>query len=192
MSAIPLLQARLLSKLRSPYIIQHYDSFTDQQEVLNIVMEFASGGTVYHVTRAQQGRLLAEDRIWKWLIQSLLALDYIHRKRIVHRDIKSLNLFLDAGDNIKMGDFGIARTLGDGTDVLRTIVGTCGAVSTCAQPPLPSCRPEPARVQAVLPVAGAVRGQAVQREDRHLGARRVAGARSRRVSPLRVRGRGSS
>lgn len=86
-------------------------------------MEYASGGTIYHAARGTGGRL-PEERVWKYLIQALLGLDYIHQKRIVHRDIKSLNLFLDASDCVKIGDFGIARCLSDGTDMLRTIVGT--------------------------------------------------------------------
>ena len=41
--------------------------------------------------------------MWRYLIQSLLGLSHIHGKKIIHRDIKALNLFLDAGDNIKVG-----------------------------------------------------------------------------------------
>ena len=114
----------MLSHLEHPFIIRHLDSFTTADEVLHILMEFAAGGTVYHAARSPTQPRMPEDRVWKHAIQNLLGLRYIHGKRIVHRDIKSLNLFLDGNDNIKIGDFGIARTLGDGTDLLRTIVGT--------------------------------------------------------------------
>ena len=40
--------------------------------------------------------------MWRYLFQSLLGLSHIHGKKIIHRDIKALNLFLDAGDNIKV------------------------------------------------------------------------------------------
>ena len=114
----------MLSQLNHPFIIRHHDSFTSSDDVLHILMDFASGGTLYHAARnTEQGRL-PEDRIWKHAIQILLGLRYIHGRRIIHRDIKSLNLFLDGHDNVKIGDFGIARALGDGTDMLRTIVGT--------------------------------------------------------------------
>jgi serine/threonine protein kinase len=92
--------------------------------VLHIVMDYAAGGTVYHAVRGSPRTPLSEDRIWKHAIQLLLGLSYIHGKRIVHRDIKSLILFFDAADDVKIGDFGIARVLGDGTDMLRTIIGT--------------------------------------------------------------------
>lgn len=106
-------------------------------------MELASAGTLFHL---RNGPRLAEDRIWKYCIQMLVALDYIHSKKIIHRDIKTLNLMLDGDDNVKLGvlttavsmprirgetklfsptgDFGIARSQSSGTNMLRTLVGT--------------------------------------------------------------------
>jgi len=40
--------------------------------------------------------------VWKYLIQAVIGLSHIHSKKIIHRDIKALNLFLDANDNIKV------------------------------------------------------------------------------------------
>lgn len=40
--------------------------------------------------------------MWKYFIQALLGLQYIHSKKIIHRDIKSLNLFIDHNDNVKV------------------------------------------------------------------------------------------
>lgn len=45
---------------------------------------------------------MPEDLVWKFAIQSILALHYIHSKKIIHRDMKSLNLFLDDKENIKV------------------------------------------------------------------------------------------
>lgn len=52
--------------------------------------------------QASRGKGLPEDAVWRYLIQCLLGLNHIHGKKIIHRDIKALNLFLDAGDNIKV------------------------------------------------------------------------------------------
>ncbi len=49
------------------------------------------------------GAGLPEPRVWKYFIQALLGLQYIHSRKIIHRDIKSLNLFLDHNDNVKVG-----------------------------------------------------------------------------------------
>lgn len=71
-----------------------------EEGVLNILMEYASGGTVHHV---RQSGCLGESRIWKYCIQLLQAVAYIHSQRIIHRDIKTLNVFLDEHDNVKLG-----------------------------------------------------------------------------------------
>jgi NIMA (never in mitosis gene a)-related kinase len=41
----------------------------------------------------------------------LLGLSYIHAKKILHRDIKSMNMFLSGGNNIRIGDLGVAKLL---------------------------------------------------------------------------------
>jgi NIMA (never in mitosis gene a)-related kinase len=45
---------------------------------------------------------LPELTVWKFLIQTLLGLQHIHGRKIIHRDMKALNLFLDSSDNIKV------------------------------------------------------------------------------------------
>lgn len=56
-------------------------------------------------------RYFHEDRIWKYLVQLVEGLNYIHSKRILHRDMKSQNVFLDRHGNVKIGDFGLGRSL---------------------------------------------------------------------------------
>ena len=114
----------MLSQLDHPFIIRHFDSFLGSDDLLHIIMDYAAGGTIYHAVRNSEKAPLGERRIWKFAVQLLMGVSYIHSKRIIHRDIKSLNLFLDGKDDVKIGDFGIARALGDGTDMLRTIIGT--------------------------------------------------------------------
>ncbi len=67
----------------------------------------ASNGVTAHSISASQeqgtaGAGLPEPQVWKYFIQALLGLQYIHSKRIIHRDIKSLNLFIDHNDNVKV------------------------------------------------------------------------------------------
>ncbi|GMH36230.1 hypothetical protein BSKO_04098 [Bryopsis sp. KO-2023] len=117
-------EARILSQLNHPHIVRHYDSFVDTKEQkLNIFMEYAAGGTIHHLL-AKRGKRIDESHCWRYFLQCLLALDHIHSKKIIHRDMKSLNVFLDSNNDVKIGDFGIARSLSNNSNFARTIVGT--------------------------------------------------------------------
>ncbi|PNG99474.1 Serine/threonine-protein kinase Nek1, partial [Tetrabaena socialis] len=54
----------------------------------------------------------------------LLGLNHMHSKKILHRDIKTLNVFLDEELNVKLGDMGVAKILSTNTNFAKTIVGT--------------------------------------------------------------------
>ena len=88
-------EAQVLAALDNRYIIQYCDSFVDEDQ-LNIVMEFASAGNLNDVIERGKlsGTQLSENAIWRYLIQLMLGLQHIHNKKIVHRDIKTLNIFL--------------------------------------------------------------------------------------------------
>jgi serine/threonine protein kinase len=53
-------------------------------------------------------------------LRQLIALEYIHSKRVVHRDIKPENVFIDVDGHIVLGDFGLARKLGAGQDTISS------------------------------------------------------------------------
>lgn len=57
------------------------------------------------------GKMLAEQSIWKFFIEMCLGLQYLHAKKILHRDIKTINMFLTRENKIKIGDLGVAKLL---------------------------------------------------------------------------------
>lgn len=71
---------------------------------------------------------LEEDFVWKMLIQMTSALKECHRRKngkaVLHRDLKPANIFLDSDNNVKLGDFGLARVLHHETSFAKTFVGT--------------------------------------------------------------------
>lgn len=67
--------------------------------------------------------MLEEDQVVEWLIEILIAVQYMHKSRILHRDLKARNIFLKA-NKVKIGDFGISRILVGTMDVANTFTGT--------------------------------------------------------------------
>lgn len=70
------------------------------------------------------GKHLRESQIWKFFIEMCLGMQYLHANRILHRDIKTINMFLAKEDKIKIGDLGVARELNQTANMAHTVVGT--------------------------------------------------------------------
>ncbi|MEW5302088.1 MAG: hypothetical protein WDW36_004898 [Sanguina aurantia] len=115
-------EVRVLSSLESDFIIKYYDSFLERGK-LCIITEYAGNGNLHDYIKREK-QCLPEDLIWKLYIQILLGLNHMHSKKILHRDIKTLNVFLDDNLNVKLGDMGVAKILSSNTNFAKTIVGT--------------------------------------------------------------------
>ena len=68
-------------------------------------------------------RLYKEDTVWKFFIQICLGLNYLHSQNILHRDLKSPNVFMDAKYRLQLGDLGVAKYLGS-DPATQTQIGT--------------------------------------------------------------------
>ncbi|XP_033713413.1 serine/threonine-protein kinase Nek1 isoform X7 [Tursiops truncatus] len=87
-------------------------------------MDYCEGGDLFKRINAQKGILFQEDQILDWFVQICLALKHVHDRKILHRDIKSQNIFLTKDGTIQLGDFGIARVLNSTVELVRTCIGT--------------------------------------------------------------------
>ena len=122
-----LAEAQLLSKLKHPNIIAYKESFLDpRSEYLCIVTAYAEEGDLFtHIRNARElARPFAERQVLDWVAQIALALDHIHALRVMHRDLKTQNIFLGRGGVVKLGDFGISRVLERTDDFATTVAGT--------------------------------------------------------------------
>jgi non-specific serine/threonine protein kinase/NIMA (never in mitosis gene a)-related kinase len=116
-------EVKLLQKLRHANIVAYKDSYIDRDQFLCIVMVNCEGGDMYSKIKAVKGKKFTEAQILEWFAQILLALLYLHDKRILHRDLKTQNIFLK-NSKIRLGDFGIAKVLDGTRDFANTCIGT--------------------------------------------------------------------
>ncbi|KAM7111400.1 serine/threonine-protein kinase Nek5 [Molossus nigricans] len=114
----------LLAKMKHPNIVTFFSSFQEDTRLF-IVMEYCDGGDLMKRINRQRGVLFSEDQILSWFVQISLGLKHIHDRKILHRDIKTQNIFLsENGVVAKLGDFGIARVLNNSMELAQTCVGT--------------------------------------------------------------------
>lgn len=125
-------EAKILELLNHPNIIKFHEVYKTRRGKLCIVMEYADAGDLNQLIKDRRARLkegdttvfLQEDEIFDIFTQICLALNHVHEHRILHRDLKSHNIFLTKTKQIKLGDFGIAKVLTNTKSRAESIVGT--------------------------------------------------------------------
>jgi len=118
-------EVRVLSSLKHPYVVSYRESFLDNR-TLCIVMDYADGGDLYNriAQTRKAGQSFCEPQIVRWFTQASLALKHLHERHVLHRDLKSQNLFLTASGRLRIGDFGISKVLDSTAAFAKTTIGT--------------------------------------------------------------------
>lgn len=123
-------EVNLLSKLKHPNIVQYFNHIIHKKSfTLYIIMEYCSGGDLSNVIKTckENNYYIEEVFIWRVLYQISSALDLCHSQcasTVLHRDIKPANVFLDSENNVKLGDFGLAKIMSERDNFTKTFVGT--------------------------------------------------------------------
>jgi hypothetical protein len=107
-------EGRHIASLSHPNIVVVFDSGTDNGQPF-IVMEYVRGDSLRQVLDTRSA--LPLPVVAALAMDVLSALGHAHDRNIVHRDVKPANLLLQAGGGAKVADFGIAKTLGDITEL---------------------------------------------------------------------------
>jgi NIMA (never in mitosis gene a)-related kinase len=111
-------EAKELVRLRHRHIVSYEDDFVHTEQsptsiepnkFFFIVMEFCVDGDLKDRIESSY-HALTEERTMRWFHQLTLAVQYLHSKGIIHRDLKSQNVFLTAAGDVRLGDFGLCRS----------------------------------------------------------------------------------
>ncbi|VFQ67759.1 unnamed protein product [Cuscuta campestris] len=96
----------ILIAVRNPFVVRFFYSFTCREN-LYLVMEYLNGGDLYSLLRNLG--CLDEDVARVYIAEVVLALEYLHSLRVVHRDLKPDNLLIAHDGHIKLTDFGLSK-----------------------------------------------------------------------------------
>jgi NIMA (never in mitosis gene a)-related kinase len=105
-------EVRMLASLRHTNVIDYKEAFYDEESTtLNIVMEHADEGDLANKIKNHKTskKYIPEADIWSYLIQLIHGLKSLHTKKIMHRDLKSANIFLTKNGVVKIGDLNVSK-----------------------------------------------------------------------------------
>jgi len=122
------LEVQLLKSMQHPNIVAYRESFVDDSGHLCIFMEYCEHGDIFsYLQDLRRTQMPSEAQLLEWFTQIVWALQALHQQKILHRDLKTQNIFL-AGSRqqlaAKLGDFGVAKVLSSTVDLAKTQIGT--------------------------------------------------------------------
>lgn len=118
-------EIRILASVNHPNIISYKEAFfDDESRTLCLIMEYADGGDLYQkiLHYQKKGVYMSESFLWSLLIHLVRGLKSLHDLNILHRDLKSANVFLSKDGNAKIGDMNVSKVSKD--CIMHTQTGT--------------------------------------------------------------------
>ena len=116
-------EVRILASVKSNFVISYKEAFIDEEDSsLCLIMEYADKGDLYQkITQFKKmGCLIEEIDVWRIFIQMTKGLKALHDLKILHRDLKSANIFLFSDGSAKIGDLNVSKVVYKGLGYTQT------------------------------------------------------------------------
>jgi hypothetical protein len=107
--------------MRHPNVVEFYRAFSFENHTY-VVLELCPNGSLMEMVKNRGSLSLPEVR--RYMVQLCGGVKYMHRRCVIHRDLKMGNIFLDNHMDVKIGDFGLAAVVLDEKDRRQTLCGT--------------------------------------------------------------------
>ena len=135
-------EIKILSQLDNPFIVKLYEVFSmnlneeiyqnkeedqnNNERIICLILELCENGDLNDKIKEkkQKNEIFTEKEILHYFYEILQGLYYLHKNRVLHRDLKTLNIFLTKNNHIKIGDFGVSKKLINNNIYAYTFVGT--------------------------------------------------------------------
>ena len=120
-------EIRILSCIRHQNILEYIESFIDfESKTLCIVTEYADYGDLFECISwfSNSKKDINERDIWVIIFQILRGLKTLHNNKIIHRDLKSANIFLFSNGSVKIGDMNVSAIVSHTNNLATTQTGT--------------------------------------------------------------------
>lgn len=115
-------EAKIMKDLHCPHIVEYLDAFTERG-TLYLVLEYCQLGNLKaHYLRSPKA--IAMPKVWRIGLRIAMGLEYLHARRVLHRDIKSENILLMPEDEVRIADLGLAKQLSSSMVGATTMCGT--------------------------------------------------------------------
>jgi len=125
-------ECRFLVQLSHPNVVKVID-VGQLENIPYVVMQYLSGGTLYERSGGRRGKMvpMTPDEVAEWLPNIAKALDFMHSRHFIHRDVKPENILYDDHDNPYLTDFGLSKLQEEdgGMTAAGAVVGSPNYVS---------------------------------------------------------------
>ena len=113
----------LMVKINCPFIVNIKSAFQDSTK-LYMVSEFMQGGDLYFHMHDGQIVIFNNEKTKFYILELVLAIEFLHKKNMIYRDLKPENILLDEKGHVKLTDFGLSKILDEDNEKTFTICGT--------------------------------------------------------------------